>query len=130
MPAWVDADNPVLGQIDDAAARYGVPRELAHVVAQMESGYNPRADSGKAQGVMQLTPATGTALGVTNRFDSAQSVDAGVRLLNNLLRKYGGDTRLALAAYNAGEPAVDRAGRNVPNFPETEAYVKRGLSML
>jgi hypothetical protein len=130
MPAWIDADNPVLGQIDDAAAHYGVPRELAHVVAQMESGYNPRADSGKAQGVMQLTPATGRALGVSNRFDSSQSVDAGVRLIGSLLRKYGGDTRLALAAYNAGETAVNRAGRNVPNFPETQAYVTRGLSLL
>jgi hypothetical protein len=126
---WVADDNPVLGQLDSAATRYGVDRNLAHVVAQMESGYNPNADSGKAQGVMQLTPATGTALGVRNRFDSAENVDAGVRLLSQLLRKYGGDTRRVLAAYNAGEPAVDKAG-GVPNYPETQNYVAKGLGML
>jgi hypothetical protein len=127
---WVSDDNPVLKQIDDAAMRYGVDRNLAHAVAQIESSYNPNAVSPVgAQGVMQLMPATANSLGVRHAFDSAQNIDGGVRLLSSLLRKYGGDTARVLAAYNAGEPAVDRAG-GVPNFPETQNYVKKGMAIL
>ena len=118
-------DNPVLGQIDRAATRYGVDRNLAHVVAQMESSYNPNAVSHVgAQGVMQLMPATANSLGVRHPFDSSENIDGGVRYLKFLLEKFNGDLDLSLAAYNAGENLVERLGR-IPAIPETANYVRR-----
>jgi soluble lytic murein transglycosylase-like protein len=73
---------------------------------------------------MQLMPATARELNVSNAFDPAQNVDAGVRHLRTLLNNFGGDARLALAAYNAGEGAVLRH-RGVPRYAETQNYVKR-----
>lgn len=129
-PNLIPVDNPVLGMIDAAAERYGVDRNLAHVVAQMESNYNPHAVSGAgAQGVMQLMPATARGLGVTNSLDPAQNIDGGVKYLAQLSDRYGGDPRLVLAAYNAGPGAVDHAG-GVPNYPETQNYVALGSRKL
>ena len=91
-------------------------------MAKTESGFNQAAVSPKgAVGVMQLMPATAKALGA-DAHDPQQNIDAGARLLRELLLKYNGDVVKALAAYNAGEPAVDRY-QGVPPYPETQHYV-------
>lgn len=111
--------------VRDAAAKYRIPEALLSAVIQVESGWNPKAVSPKgAQGLMQLMPATAQAYGVTDPLDPQQNIFAGAQHLSTLLTKYGGNSVLALAAYNAGEGAVDKV-QGVPNFPETVAYVKK-----
>jgi len=77
-----------------------------------------------AMGLMQLMPQTAKSLNVTNPFDPEQNVDAGVRHLKKLMESYGGDVKLSLAAYNAGQGAVARSA-GIPRIPETRDYVKR-----
>ncbi len=99
--------------------------ELIHAVIRQESGYDPYAVSHKgAKGLMQLMPATAKRFGVKDVFDPAENVQGGVKYLRQLLDRYDGDRRLALAAYNAGEGAVDRFG-GVPPYRETQDYVDR-----
>jgi soluble lytic murein transglycosylase-like protein len=94
-------------------------------VISTESGWNPRAISPKgAVGLMQLIPGTAQRFGVDNRFDPAQNVEGGTMYLRSLLDRYNGDLTKSLAAYNAGEGAVDRTG-GVPQFPETQRYVQK-----
>ncbi len=108
----------------EAAERHGLPLELIHSVARAESGYRADAVSPKgAIGVMQLMPQTAAQLGA-NPFDPAENIEAGVRLLRNLLVKYDGSTHRALAAYNAGTGAVARHN-GVPPYRETQTYVDR-----
>lgn len=108
--------------VRDAAARAGLPSAFVESVAKTESGFDPAAVSPKgALGVMQLMPVTAKALGA-DPHDPAQNIDAGARLLRELLLKYNGDVVKALAAYNAGEAAVDRY-QGVPPYPETQHYV-------
>lgn len=108
--------------VKDAAARTGLPPAFVESVAKTESGFDPAAVSPKgAVGVMQLMPATAKALGA-DPGDPAQNIDAGARLLRELLLKYNGDVVKALAAYNAGEAAVDHY-QGVPPYPETQHYV-------
>lgn len=105
-----------------AAQRNGLPAAFVESVAKVESGMDPRAVSPKgALGVMQLMPSTARTLGA-DPMDTEQNIDAGARLLRELLMKYGGDVSKALAAYNAGEGAVDRF-QGVPPYPETQHYV-------
>jgi hypothetical protein len=107
------------------AQRYQVDQRLVEAVILVESAGNPGAVSSKgAQGLMQLMPSRAAALGVKNAFDPTENLDGGVRHLRDLLRSFGGDVTLALAAYNAGEAAV-RNYRGVPPYPETQAYVRR-----
>jgi len=107
-----------------AAAKYGLPPSLVRSVMKAESGFQPRAVSPKgAIGLMQLMPGTAQSLGV-NPYDPAQNVDAGARYLRELLEKYHGLLRHALAAYNAGPEAVDKHG-GVPPFAETLDYIRR-----
>jgi soluble lytic murein transglycosylase-like protein len=109
--------------VDRIAERHSVDRDLVHSVIRIESNYNPLAISNKgALGLMQLDPSTARRFGVSDSFSPAQNVDAGVRYLKYLLKMYKGDSRLALAAYNAGEGTVERY-RGVPPYPETQRYV-------
>jgi Transglycosylase SLT domain len=110
-----------------AARRHGLDPELVMAVVSVESGFRPEAVSPKgARGLMQLMPRTAESLGVENAFDPAQNLEGGARHLGQLLTLYGGDLAKALAAYNAGEGAVDRHG-GVPPYRETRAYVKKVL---
>jgi soluble lytic murein transglycosylase-like protein len=112
---------------EEAARRHGLDPALVLAVVSVESGFEPGAVSPKgAQGLMQLMPRTAAALGVADARDPEQNLDAGVRHLEALLRLYGGDLRRALAAYNAGEGAVERHG-GVPPYRETRDYVRKVL---
>ena len=111
--------------VEELAAKHNVDPELIRAVIAAESGYNPAATSRKgAQGLMQLMPGTAQQLGVRDAYNAKQNLEAGVRYLRALLDKYDGDLDKALAAYNAGEGAVARAG-GVPNIRETQNYVRR-----
>lgn len=116
--------------IRQSSQRENVDPELIRAVISQESGSRPCAVSEMgAQGLMQLMPATASELGVQNAFDPKENVDAGAKLLKQLLAKYNGDISLALSAYNAGESRVDREGA-VPPIPETINYVFSILSQL
>jgi len=111
--------------VQEAANRHNVDPALVRAVIQTESGWNPSAVSRRgAVGLMQLHPVTAQRFGVDDVFNPQQNVDAGVRYLKRLLQRYKGNLDLALAAYNAGEGAVDRHG-GVPPFRETRDYVQK-----
>jgi soluble lytic murein transglycosylase-like protein len=115
--------------IDEHAASRGVRPELVRAVIQVESNYNPRARSPKgALGLMQLMPATASALGVLDPFNVVENIRGGVAYLRQLLDKYQNNEELALAAYNAGPEAVARHGTKVPPYRETQQYVKKILA--
>jgi soluble lytic murein transglycosylase-like protein len=116
--------------IEKAATAESVEPNLLRAVIVVESGFNSRAVSKRgAMGLMQLMPATATRFGVSNPYDPLQNVHAGARYLKFLIDRFGQDVRLALAAYNAGEDAVDRNGGQIPPFSETMAYVPRVMKI-
>jgi soluble lytic murein transglycosylase-like protein len=116
--------------IEQAAATAALEPNLLRAVIVVESGFNSRAVSKRgAVGLMQLMPATATRFGVSNPYDARQNVHAGARYLKFLMDRFGHDVRLALAAYNAGEEAVERNGGQIPPFSETMAYVPRVLKI-
>jgi len=122
------ATRPFAALIAQAAATHGVDAALVHAVIQAESNYNARARSPKgAKGLMQLMPDTARTYGLRNPYDPAGNIDAGVRYLRTLLDRF--ELRLALAAYNAGPGAVERA-RGLPPWAETTAYVARVTRLL
>jgi soluble lytic murein transglycosylase-like protein len=123
---------PDLGRtLTQAAERQQLPPALLHTVARIESSGRPEAVSPKgAVGIMQMMPATARQYGARDVHDVTENINAAARLLRHLWRKYDGDVRLVLAAYNSGEGAVDRAGRRVPNIAETRSYVQRGMNLL
>jgi soluble lytic murein transglycosylase-like protein len=111
--------------VREAAERHHMDPALVRAVIETESGWNARAKSNKgALGLMQLIPTTAVRFGVNDAFSPQQNVDAGVRYLKTLLERYNGNLDLALAAYNAGEGAVDRA-HGVPAYRETRDYVQK-----
>ncbi len=115
--------------IQAAAQANGLDSALLHAVISVESRYNPNAVSKKgAVGLMQLMPTTASHYGVVDLYDPAQNIQGGAKYLRDLLSLFNGDLNLALAAYNAGEPAVARYGNRIPPFRETSDYVPRVLT--
>lgn len=111
--------------VQQAAERHNLDPALVKAVISTESGWNPTAISRKgAVGLMQLIPETAERFGVGNAFDPVQNVEGGTSYLKALLDHYNGDLTKSLAAYNAGERAVDQSG-GIPAFPETERYVQK-----
>jgi len=121
------APGPYLAAIEQISAAYDVDATLVRSVIAAESAFDPRAVSSKgARGLMQLMPQTATALGVRDVHHPLENIAGGVRHLRYLLDRYAGDLSLAVAAYNAGEKAVD-AYHGIPPYPETQQYVQRVL---
>ncbi len=111
--------------VADASSRHGMDPRLVTTVIGVESGFNALAVSPKgARGLMQLMPQTARQYGVQNVHDPRENIEGGVAYLKDLARRYNGDLRLALAAYNAGPEAVERAS-GVPNFRETRDYLRK-----
>lgn len=121
-PAELDA------LVERNAATWQVDPALVKAVIANESGFDANATSGVgAQGLMQLMPDTAASLGVRDPYDPAQNVAGGTRYLRGLLDRFGGDKRLAIAAYNAGPGAVAKYG-DVPPYRETRNYVQNVLA--
>ncbi len=113
--------------IEQAAKRNGIDPAVLHGLIQQESGFDPSSTSSAgALGLTQLMPGTAASLGVTNPLDPAQSIEGGARYLGEMLRRFGGNTEDALAAYNAGPGAVQQYG-GVPPYAETQQYVTKVL---
>ena len=114
--------------INSLARKYSLDSDLVNAVVTMESAYDPRALSKKgAVGLMQLMPGTARRYGVSDRENPEQNVTGGVRYLRDLLLQFR-SVSLALAAYNAGEGAVQRHGNKIPPYPETQRYVYKVLT--
>ena len=112
-----------------AASKHALPEALLLAMVAVESAFNDRAVSPKgAKGLMQLMPDTARRVGVTDVFSPDQNVHAGAAYMRVLMNQFAGDLSLALAAYNAGEGAVLRAGRRIPAYPETQHYVRKVLA--
>jgi hypothetical protein len=132
MSRNVRRDKRIESDIHAAASKYaeqfGVPYDLIRAVIQIESTNNPRATSEKgAQGVMQLMPGTQKTYGVEDPYDIDQSIRGGTEFLSVLMNKYPDNIELVLAAYNAGEGAVNTHG-GVPPFEETQNFIQRVLT--
>ncbi|CCG43714.1 transglycosylase domain protein [Halobacillus halophilus DSM 2266] len=121
-------DQDIEQIIKKASQHYGIDEKLIRSVVQAESNYNADAVShAGAQGLMQLMPATAEGMGVKDPFNPEENVMGGTKYLKQMLDRYDGDSRLALAAYNAGPGNVDKYG-GVPPFQETQNYVSKVLA--
>lgn len=129
----------VQGSLSSASQTHGVDVELLKAVVVTESAFNTNAVSPKgAVGLMQIMPTTAQRYGVqadrgatvsAKLTDPELNIQTGTRYLADLLRLFGGQTELALAAYNAGEGAVARAGNRIPNYKETQFYVQKVMGI-
>jgi len=122
----------LIDQVDALVKRYSqkyhVPAELIHAIIKAESNYNPWAVSPKgAAGLMQLMPETARQYGVRDRFDAEENIMGGIRYLKDLCRLYNNNTKLVLAAYNAGQEALKRFN-GIPPYPETRDYISRVMA--
>ena len=130
LPSYSRNKNAFDQLIRQAAQHHGVSEGLVKAIMHTESGFNINARSPVgAQGLMQLMPATARRFNVSNAYDPQQNIFGGVKYLSWLLKRFNGDTRLAIAAYNAGEGNVDKYG-GIPPFRETQDYVRRVTSRL
>ena len=131
VSAWLARSADYDAAISRAAGAAKVRPELVRAVIVVESGFNPRAISRRgAVGLMQLLPATARRYGAFNAFDPEQNIRAGALYLSDLITRFGEKKlELVLAAYNAGEEAVERYGRHIPPYKETRAYVPNVLKM-
>lgn len=112
------------------AEKYGIDPALFQSLVEQESSFNPRAvSSAGAMGLTQLMPKTAQAMGVADPYDPVQSLNGGAKYLSQMLKEFGGDRSLALAAYNAGPGAVKRFG-GIPPFSETQDYVRKILGRI
>ncbi|QBQ15532.1 lytic transglycosylase domain-containing protein [Acinetobacter haemolyticus] len=128
LPSYSRNRNAFDHLIRQAAQQHGVSEGLIKAVMHTESGFNVRARSPVgAQGLMQLMPATARRFNVSDAYDPQQNIFAGARYLSWLLKRFNGNTELALAGYNAGEGNVDKYG-GIPPFRETQDYVRRVTS--
>lgn len=119
------SNNSLASIFKKASDTYGVSETLLTAMAKQESNFNPNSTSRcGAMGIMQLMPATATALGCTDAYDPEQNIMAGASYISQLLQKYNGNVSLALAAYNAGGNNVDKYG-GIPPFAETQDYVAK-----
>ena len=126
-PGGGTPDPRILQMARATAEKYGIDPKLFESLIHQESNFNPTAQSSAgAQGLTQLMPKTAASLGVTDPFDPMQNLNGGAKYLSQLLKQFDGDTKLALAAYNAGPGAVRRAG-GIPPFQETQDYVRKVL---
>ena len=124
---WQAAATPYGDIIDRVATEQGVDAKLVRALIKVESAYQPRARSPKgAMGLMQLMPDTARQYSVADPYEPLSNIQAGIKHLRALLDRYPRD--LALAAYNAGEAAVQRF-RGMPPYPETRLYVSRILDL-
>ena len=121
--------SPIIEKsIHNAARKYNLPVNLLKGVIRAESNFQVNAvSSAGAQGLMQLMPGTAKELGVNNPFDIEQNIDGGARYLRKMLDSFGGDIKVALAAYNAGPGAVEKYDGKIPPYKETERYIDRVL---
>jgi hypothetical protein len=114
--------HPIIIQV---SSRHQVDPALVKAIIMAESGYNPKAISKRgAKGLMQLMPSTAEALGVEDIFNPKQNISGGVRYFKQLVNKFDGDIKLALAAYNAGSRNV-RQYQGIPPFKSTQYYIKK-----
>ncbi|HET8807835.1 MAG TPA: lytic transglycosylase domain-containing protein [Methylophaga sp.] len=112
-------------EVKQLATEYQIDPALVRAIMHAESAFKVNALSNKgAQGLMQLMPGTARDMGVKNAFDARQNIEGGVKYLAWLLQIFNGDTKLAIAAYNAGPGAVKRYN-GIPPYAETEVYVER-----
>lgn len=122
-----ERESLIADSIKNAAGKYNLPEKLIESVIQAESNFQVDAVSpAGAQGLMQLMPGTAKELGVDDPFDVRQNIDGGAGYLRQMMDRFGGDVKLALAAYNAGLGNVEKYNGNVP-FRETQAYIERVL---
>jgi len=129
-PGAVFDRDALRGLASRIARKHAVDERLVLAVIEVESRYDAFAVSPRgAMGLMQLMPQTAARFAVGNLFNPVENVDGGVRYLKELLARYSGQVRLALAAYNAGEDAVDQF-KGIPPFRETQQYVVRVLRAL
>ncbi len=121
--------DEINGLIEAYSRKNDLDPDFVRAVVKQESGFNEKATSRcGAAGLMQLMPGTAKSLGVIDRYDAEDNVRGGTKMLSNLLKTYGGNKKLALAAYNAGGGAVKKYG-GIPPYGETQRYVKNVLSI-
>lgn len=130
-PVHVDAQQaaPYRKLVAKVAQQYRLDPLLMHAIISVESGYQPTALSAKgAVGLMQVLPATGARFGISRLANPQENLKAGARYLKFLLGLFNGDLPLVIAAYNAGEGAVQKYSNRIPPYPETQNYVARVLA--